>query len=314
MVSEDELHAYVDGELPADRRGAVETWLATHADDAARVAAWRSQAELLRARYGGVVNEPVPARLDVRDGMACRRRNGWIAAAAAAALAAFVVGGSSAGRRAASDAGAVRSDAVHRRRARSLPALRRRGAPSGRGARRQRPICCSGCRSGSARRCVRPISARSASSSSAAGCCPARPARPRSSCTKAPPASASRSIAGGPSDQETAFRYDRRTPERRLLLGRAATWLCAQRTRRNATSCTTIAQAAYDQIEARSRRLAGRRSQARELTYPCADRRACRPATSSSARRARHRAFRAARCGWSREDRRGRLWPESPCP
>jgi anti-sigma factor RsiW len=32
MISEDELHAYVDGELPADRRGAVEAWLAAHAE------------------------------------------------------------------------------------------------------------------------------------------------------------------------------------------------------------------------------------------------------------------------------------------
>ncbi len=52
VVTEDELHAYVDGELPAERRGAVEAWLAAHPDDAARVAAWRSQAELIRARYG----------------------------------------------------------------------------------------------------------------------------------------------------------------------------------------------------------------------------------------------------------------------
>ena len=43
MISEDELHAYVDGELPADRRNAVEAWLAAHADDAARVAAWRTR-------------------------------------------------------------------------------------------------------------------------------------------------------------------------------------------------------------------------------------------------------------------------------
>ena len=62
-VTEDELHAYVDGELPADRREAVEAWLASHPDDAARVAAWRAQAEAIRARYGSVVNEPVPERL-----------------------------------------------------------------------------------------------------------------------------------------------------------------------------------------------------------------------------------------------------------
>jgi anti-sigma factor RsiW len=29
-VTEDELHAYVDGELPAERRADVEAWLAAH--------------------------------------------------------------------------------------------------------------------------------------------------------------------------------------------------------------------------------------------------------------------------------------------
>ena len=33
-VTEDELHVYVDGELPADRREAVETWLAGHPEAA----------------------------------------------------------------------------------------------------------------------------------------------------------------------------------------------------------------------------------------------------------------------------------------
>ena len=37
-VTEEELHAYLDGELAADRRAAVEAWLAAHADDAAKVA------------------------------------------------------------------------------------------------------------------------------------------------------------------------------------------------------------------------------------------------------------------------------------
>lgn len=92
MISEDELHAYVDGELPADRRGAVEAWLASHPDDAARVAAWRKHAELIQARYSAVANEKIPERLDFGR-MACRRRNRWLAAAAAAALAAFVAGG-----------------------------------------------------------------------------------------------------------------------------------------------------------------------------------------------------------------------------
>ena len=92
IVTEDELHAYVDGELPAARRGAVEAWLATHPDDASAVAAWRGQAELIQARYGGIADEPTPERLSVAR-LACRRRNGWIAVAAAAAFVAFIAGG-----------------------------------------------------------------------------------------------------------------------------------------------------------------------------------------------------------------------------
>src|SRR5262249_39957496 len=64
-VTEDELHAYVDGELAADRRGAVEAWLASHPEDAARVAEWRAQADAIRARYGMVASEPVSARFDL---------------------------------------------------------------------------------------------------------------------------------------------------------------------------------------------------------------------------------------------------------
>ena len=47
-VTEDELHAYVDDELPAERRGDVETWLSAHPDDAERVRSWREMAEALK--------------------------------------------------------------------------------------------------------------------------------------------------------------------------------------------------------------------------------------------------------------------------
>jgi anti-sigma factor RsiW len=92
IVSEDELHAYVDGELPAERRGAVEAWLAVHSDDAARVAAWRSQAELIRARYGGAADEKPPRRLDLAR-LERQRRWRLTAMAAAAVITAFVAGG-----------------------------------------------------------------------------------------------------------------------------------------------------------------------------------------------------------------------------
>jgi anti-sigma factor RsiW len=58
-ITEEDLHAYVDGELAAERRGAVEAWLAAHPDDAAKVAAWRSQVETIRERYGTVGSEEI---------------------------------------------------------------------------------------------------------------------------------------------------------------------------------------------------------------------------------------------------------------
>ena len=90
-ITEDELHAYVDGELPAERRADVEAWLAAHPDDAGRVQSWRAMAEMLHARYDSVVQEPVPARLELER--LERRPRQWFYAAAAAVLVAFVAGG-----------------------------------------------------------------------------------------------------------------------------------------------------------------------------------------------------------------------------
>jgi anti-sigma factor RsiW len=91
IVGEDELNAYVDGELPAERLGAVEAWLASHPDDAVKVAAWRQQAELIRARYGAAVNEKPPQQLNVER--LTRRRYGALAAGIAATLMALLAGG-----------------------------------------------------------------------------------------------------------------------------------------------------------------------------------------------------------------------------
>src|SRR4051812_2116127 len=90
-VTEDELHAYVDNELPAERRGDVETWLATHPDDAARVQLWRTMAEMLHQRYDQVADEAVPKRLEIER--LVRQPRKWLAGAIAATLAAFVAGG-----------------------------------------------------------------------------------------------------------------------------------------------------------------------------------------------------------------------------
>src|ERR1700693_5344341 len=67
-VTEDELHAYVDNELPAERRGDVEAWLATHPDD----------------------EERVPKGLEIER--LVRQPRKWIYGAIAAALVAFIAG------------------------------------------------------------------------------------------------------------------------------------------------------------------------------------------------------------------------------
>src|SRR6478752_4407444 len=90
-VTEDELHAYVDHELPAERRGDVEAWLSAHPDDAARVRAWRTMAEALHARYDSVLDETVPKRLEIER--LVRQPRQWFYGAAAAALIAFIAGG-----------------------------------------------------------------------------------------------------------------------------------------------------------------------------------------------------------------------------
>src|SRR5437879_13021040 len=90
-VTEDELHAFVDNELPAERRSDVEAWLAAHPDDAARVQSWRAMAETLHARYDSVADEAVPKRLEIER--LVRQPRKWIYGAIAATLAAFIAGG-----------------------------------------------------------------------------------------------------------------------------------------------------------------------------------------------------------------------------
>lgn len=101
-VTEDELHAYVDGELPDDRKEAVAAWLAANPDAAALVAAWRAQADAIRARYGAVANEPVPERLQLdriiaSDIITARSNSRPLKMMAAAAVLLAFVGGAAAG-------------------------------------------------------------------------------------------------------------------------------------------------------------------------------------------------------------------------
>lgn len=87
-VSEQELHAYLDGELPQERRRAVERFLVDHPEKAELLAEWAAQRDAIAAAYDPVLAEPIPAAL-----AEAARRNGrppaWRAIAAATLIAAF---------------------------------------------------------------------------------------------------------------------------------------------------------------------------------------------------------------------------------
>ncbi|WP_244491087.1 anti-sigma factor family protein [Paramesorhizobium deserti] len=64
-MTEDALHAYVDGVLDDYDRAAVEEHLVNNPADAETVASWSRQNEVLRSLYGHVADAPAPAHLDV---------------------------------------------------------------------------------------------------------------------------------------------------------------------------------------------------------------------------------------------------------
>lgn len=64
-VSEDELHAYVDGQLAAARLDAVRRYLDANPGEAARIAAYAAQRTALRAAYALRPDEPLPSALRV---------------------------------------------------------------------------------------------------------------------------------------------------------------------------------------------------------------------------------------------------------
>lgn len=86
QVTEDDVQAYADGRLAADRRTDVESWLAGRPADAERVVAYKRLNEELRALYDPVLEESVPERLHTAPPAGRRLR------AAAAVLAWLALG------------------------------------------------------------------------------------------------------------------------------------------------------------------------------------------------------------------------------
>ena len=59
-MSDEDLHAYIDGELDPGRRAAIEAYLADHPEEAARFAAYREQQDALHRAFDPVLDESIP--------------------------------------------------------------------------------------------------------------------------------------------------------------------------------------------------------------------------------------------------------------
>jgi anti-sigma factor RsiW len=62
-ITEADLHAFVDGKLPAARRLEVDAYLAQRPEEAERLRAYTAQNDELRALFNPVLDEAVPERL-----------------------------------------------------------------------------------------------------------------------------------------------------------------------------------------------------------------------------------------------------------
>ena len=65
VVTEADLHAYVEGVLPAARAAEIEAYLADRPEEAARLAAYRAQIAAMRREFDPVLDEEPPRRLEV---------------------------------------------------------------------------------------------------------------------------------------------------------------------------------------------------------------------------------------------------------
>lgn len=95
-ITEADLHAWVDGQLPPARRAEVDAWLADQPEARARVEGWQRQNALLCGLLNPVLHEPLPLRLPLRrepSSWAWRSLAAGIAIAAVSASMAWVARG-----------------------------------------------------------------------------------------------------------------------------------------------------------------------------------------------------------------------------
>jgi anti-sigma factor RsiW len=96
-IGEDDLHAYLDGQLPVERRLVVERHLEKNPEAARKVADYRLQREAIRAAFAARPAEPLPPELSLARIILQRGRRPWrswlVAASVVLALGLGVAGG-----------------------------------------------------------------------------------------------------------------------------------------------------------------------------------------------------------------------------
>jgi anti-sigma factor RsiW len=73
-IDEDDFQAFVDGQLPPDRRRAVMAYIAASPEEAARMGEYRTLSDALHGCFDEVLHEPLPKRLTVAY---YRERQSW---------------------------------------------------------------------------------------------------------------------------------------------------------------------------------------------------------------------------------------------
>jgi anti-sigma factor RsiW len=74
-IDEDDFQAFVDGQLPPERRRAVMAYIASRPDEASRMDDYRTLSEALHLAYDEVLYEPLPKRLRIEH---YRGQSSWV--------------------------------------------------------------------------------------------------------------------------------------------------------------------------------------------------------------------------------------------
>ena len=92
-ITEDDLHAYVDHALEAERRVEVASYLDDHPDVAKRIGAFADQREQLRAALAPIADEPLPPELNLSRIIEQHARRPSVVRWAIAAMLLLCIGG-----------------------------------------------------------------------------------------------------------------------------------------------------------------------------------------------------------------------------